>query len=258
MKRKPYPLIIIIISATFFSNCIPQKKLDYLQDPFLNQANYKLQQEPEILIKPSDELYINVSSFDDASFNYFENAEEASRMGFNNELSVYLVSYTVDSSGDIYFPILGNVRVAGLTLEQVRQLLKEQLSEYLNQPIVIIKYAYKKVTVLGEVQAPGNYLYTKDKLTIFEAIGMSGDLTIHGNRKEIYLLREEADSIIKNKVDLTKDEIIFSQFYYIQPDDVIYVKSRKSSKWLITSTPISTLLASISTIILIINVVQNN
>lgn len=256
-KTKHYaPLLFILF---ILSSCIPQQNLDYLQDKVTGENKYPLQEEPVNVIKPNDELYINVTSFDDVSFNFFQDAgNNYARTGFSNELSVSLISYTVDENGDVFFPILGNVHLAGHTIDEARKMLMDLLADYLNQPVVILKFAYKKITVLGEVRAPGNYTYSKDKLSIFEALGMAGDMTVHGNRKEVYLLRPVADSITKYKLDLTDDNLVFSKYYYIQADDTIYVKTRSSQKWGIISVPITLAFTSISTILLIINYIQTN
>ena len=107
---------------------------------------------------------------------------------------------------------------------------------------------------MGEVNVPGRYTYSKEQLNIFEAIGLAGDITIHGDRKHVYLIRKNADStVIKSIVDLTNDDDLFSNCYYIQPDDVIYIKPRKSRQWNVISTPISLILSSLTTFILILN-----
>jgi len=245
-------------------SCISQQKLEYLNDEaFLNRLS-DLQEPPVNKLKPGDELYIKVASFDDVSFNFFSTEGEIAGSSFNNELSVSLQSYTVSDSGSISFPVLGKVYVSNFTIDDTRKLLESRLSEYFNQPIVYIKLAYKKVTVLGEVRSPGNYLYTKESLNIFEALGLAGDMTVHGNRKEVMIVRKTGDSIMKRLVDITNDEMVFNDSFYVIPDDIIYVKSRRSLKWDPTSTPISlilssfgTALSSISTTLLILDFINN-
>ena len=258
MKRRPYLLLLLFISITFFSSCIPQKKLEYLQDPIYESTLYNLTNTPVQKIKPNDELYIKVSSFDDLSYNFFDTQSDYSRTAFNNELALSLISYTVSDSGTIYFPILGTLKVSGLSLDELRIKMEAQLSDYFNQPTVVIKYAYKKITIIGEVNAPGYYTYTKDNINIFEALSMAGDISVHGNISKIYIIRQVNDSIQKNPVDLTSDEIVFSNYYYLLSNDIIYVKPRGSLKWNIISVPISLIFSTISTTILIINYVQGN
>lgn len=226
--------------------------MEYLQDPIAKEAIYSLQGISEHTIKPNDELYINVSSFDDVSFNYFGETGD-SKQGYGSELTLSLISYTVDKSGNIFFPILGNIYLQGLTLEEARAKLTTQLSDYFNQPTINIKFAFKKITIVGEVKNPGNHTYSKDDLNIFEALSLAGDMTPHGNRSEVYILRRDSTQVIKTLVDLTNDEVVFSSNYFVQADDVIYVKPRKSLKWDIVSTPISLFISTITASILILN-----
>lgn len=250
MKSSVISFIVLVV--ILFLSCIPQKNLEYLHDPVMTENIYELQKSDKNIIKPNDELYINVSSFDDLSFNYFA-TEGGFRQGYSDELSLSLISYTVDKEGSIYFPILSNVELAGLSIEEARSKLTELLSDYLNQPTVIMKFAYKKITLIGEVNRPGNYNYAKDELTIFEALSLAGDISVHGNKKETILLRKSGDKITKKQIDLTSDEIVFNEYYYVMPDDVIYVKPRRSLKWNIVSVPISLILSTLTASLLIVD-----
>ncbi|MBN1599812.1 MAG: polysaccharide biosynthesis/export family protein [Bacteroidales bacterium] len=255
MKINIFRLIFVLTVLSLIAGCIPQNKLEYLQDPITEQKLYELQSTVPDVIKPNDELYIKVSSFDDISFNFFDTQSDYARTAFNNELALSLVSYTVNDTGNIYFPILGTLHVEGETLEELRSKMETQLADFFNQPTVIVKYAYKKVTVIGEVQTPGNFTYSKKHINLFEALSMAGDMTVHGNRKEVYLLRQKDGKIQKNIIDLTSDALIFSNYYFLEPDDVIYVKPRSSVKWRDISTPISLILSTLSTTLLAINLI---
>lgn len=258
MNTRIIRLLPLAIVTLVISSCISQRKLEYLQDPVETQKRYALQQSKENIIKPNDELYINVTSIDDPVFNFLGGETDNMRTGFGNDLAISLISFTVAKDGTIQFPILGKVHVESLTLDAARQKLEEQLQGYLNQPSVTIKFGYKKITVLGEVRQPGNHTYAKDQLNIFEAISLSGDMTVHGNRKEVNLLRKVDDKMVKYNIDMTKDNIVFAEYYYVQPDDIIYVKPRKSLKWNVVSVPISLILTTITTSILIINYFETN
>ncbi len=243
-----FSLILFLLSA-----CISQKKIEYLQDPVVNETIYNLHEKTTDVIKPNDELYIKVSSFDDVSFNYFGEQSRVINTGYNSELGVTLISYTVNDSGSIYFPVIGSVNMNNLTLKEASEHLQNLLEPYFDQPMVTVKFAYKKITVVGEVNLPGYHTYLKDHITLFEALGMSGDMTVHGNRKKVYLLRVENETVKKIKLDLTNDAILSSEYYYLKPNDVLYVSSRKSTKWSIIATPIALILSTLTTSILILN-----
>ncbi len=244
---------------------MPIKRLEYIQDSkTLENVNTMggdetgTQQAKVHLIKPNDELLIKVSSFDDISFNYFNSQGNNNTFQASNELSINTISYLVDVDGYINFPITGKILLKGLSLDEATVKIQNILKPYFDQPNVMMKYAYKKVSILGEVNSPGYYTYTKDQITIFEALAMANDLTIHGNRKEVLLIRENTDNkISKYEIDLTKDKDVFGYSYYIQPGDVLYVKPRKSVKWSTISTPITLLFSTITTALLVYNAIQN-
>jgi polysaccharide export outer membrane protein len=248
---------VTILTFTVYS-CIPQSKLEYLQDPVLQKSVYQLHEKVANTVKPNDELYIRVSSFDDVAFNFFSSQTSTNLMSFSTDLSISLVSYTVNDSGYIYFPILGNIKMLGLTVDEVTQKLTDLLSAYFNQPTVIVKFVNKKVSLLGEVNQPGSYAYTKERISILEALSMAGDINVHGNIKNVILIRTIDESIVKYNIDLTKDNILTDENYYLQSNDIIYVKPRGSTKWSVIAVPITLVLTTVTTTLLIINFFSPN
>jgi polysaccharide biosynthesis/export protein len=248
--------LLFVLMAVAMTSCIPQKKLKYLQAPVEQKTVYQTPQNSELKIKPNDELLINVTSFDDVSFNYFESQKQVGGNYGTNELSLSMIAYFVDKEGKINFPILGKFSVAGLTLDEASDLLKSALSTYFNQPNVIVKFAYKKITVLGEVNHPGDHTYTKNQINIFEALGLAGDMTIHGNRSKVILLHTENNQTTKTGIDLTRDDLVFSKNYYLQPDDIIYVEPRNSVKWATISVPFTLIFSTITTALLVWNALK--
>jgi polysaccharide biosynthesis/export protein len=248
--------LLLLLLVLVISSCISQKKIELLQEPVKENNIYKLSEKSTILIKPNDDLYIRVSSFDDVAYNFFNNQTASNYLNYNNELSLSLITFTVNDSGAIDFPILGHVQLADLTIDEATKKMKGLLSEYFNQPTVLIKIVNKKISVFGEVHLSGSFTYTKDRITIFEAISMAGDVTPHGNLKDIYLVRSVNDSIMKIKINLTDDKILASKYYYLMPDDVIYVKPRPSLKWSIVSVPITLVLSTLTTALLMFDYIR--
>jgi polysaccharide biosynthesis/export protein len=242
--------------ALSLNSCISQKKIVYVQDPAQQQNIYAMHEKDQITVKPNDELYIRVSSFDDVSYNFFSSQTNANSLSFGTEASISMVSYSVSDSGNIYFPILGNIDVGGLTIDAVTKKLSGLLSEYFNQPAVLVKIVNKKISVLGEVRQPGSYTYTKDRINLFEALSMAGDATVHGNRSEVFLIRTVNDSIVKMKINMTKDEILFSKNFYLQSNDIVYVQPRHSTVWNTSAVPITLVLSSITTFLLIYSYIK--
>lgn len=136
--------------------------------------------------------------------------------------------YLVDKSGTIDFPVLGNMKVEGLTIPQLKALLKIQLDKYLQDPIINIRLLNYKVTVLGEVLRPSTYSIPSERLTVVDAIGMAGDLTIYGKRDNILLIREENGQRKFIRLNLNSSNIFESPYYYLKQNDIIYVEPNKS------------------------------
>jgi polysaccharide export outer membrane protein len=131
--------------------------------------------------------------------------------------------YQVELDGTIEMPIIGVVKVGGLTKSQLQTLLKEKLSAYIREPSVIIRFSQLKVNILGEVKSPGNYNFPREHVTIIDAIGAAGDLTDYGKRKNVQVIREEANGRKYYNIDLTSREIFESPAYHLQPNDIVYV-----------------------------------
>lgn len=184
-------------------------------------------------IMPKDELTISVNTTTpDASvpFNlllqnsYTQGRSVASTAGV-------LMPYLVDNLGYINFPIIGRVKVGGLTKSECEQLILEKIRPYMAEsenPVVTVRMSSYSVSVLGEVTRPGSFLVSREKITILEALAQAGDLTIYGVRDRVKLIREDATGKkVIVKLDLTDANIINSPYYYLQQNDVVYVEPNK-------------------------------
>lgn len=246
---------ILIIVGLFFFSCVPQKNIEYMRDTE-HLKTYNLQKPEVDRIKPNDELYIRVSSFDEVAFNFFSSQGGSNSTGVSDQ-SISLISYVVNENGNVYFPILGEVEVEGLTLLEATDKFKNLLKDYFNQPTILIKFVNKKISVLGQVQQPGHYTFTEKDLTILQALSLAGDVTEFGNRKEVTMLRKSGDKVISVVLNLAKNDFITSPYYYIQPGDIIYIKPLPSSRWNINTSSYSLLLSSITTFLLIWNYISD-
>lgn len=140
-----------------------------------------------------------------------------------------LQSYLVDNNGDINFPKLGTIHVQGLTKTECEKMILEKISPEFNElPIVTVRMSSYRVTVTGEVNRPGVFPVTSEKMSVLEALAQAGDLTLYGRRDNILLLREDATGKKSvHKIDLKDANLINSPYYYVQQNDVIYVEPNK-------------------------------
>ncbi len=175
--------------------------------------------------KVDDLVSIHVSTLDNeasAPFNLFKGASEG---GIRPEQ----VDYLVDKEGEIDFPVIGKIKIAGLSPEEVRQLLRTKLSDYLKNPIINIRLRNFTVTVLGEVHRPGTYTVNGEQITILEALGLAGDMTIKGKRDNVMVIRNFDGTEVATRIDLLDKEAFDSPVFYLTQNDVVYVEPNKSA-----------------------------
>lgn len=228
-KLKWLRLIAMVVGVSaLLSSCVLSKKVNYLQESdklpeysdTLKFEDYKLQR--------GDYLYVKVSSIDpEASemFNGFSNQYGGGMYGnyLNSDNSTSrLYMYLVDEDDCIEYPYVGKIKVVDLTLRDVKLLLEDALKEMLTGYSVDVRLANRSFSIIGEAGS-GKYTITREKMTIFEALAMSGDLAMYANRSKIQIIRQTSKGTVVKTFDIRTRSIIDSEFYYIQPNDVIYV-----------------------------------
>lgn len=245
---KKYNIILIVILLSLFSGCVSQRDLEYLQKDERTPKSFKEAEVPDYLLKPNDELYIQVTSLDEAASNVFTTAgnTQANNGGSMDPYGASLVSYSINSKGYLLLPIIGNVYVKGKTLVQVREMLQDSLINILSQPSVTIKLVNRYISVLGEVRIPGHFAYAQEKLTIFDALGLAGDMTKYSNRKDVILTRNENGKNMIVALDLTRPEILESEYYYLRPNDLVIVKPLKKRVWGTPEFPFALILSTLT------------
>ncbi|MCS4166241.1 polysaccharide biosynthesis/export family protein [Sphingobacterium sp. BIGb0116] len=222
-----FAFLLSSIVLTIFNSCGSRKNMVYLQ-PDSTQINAIYEQHvPKI--QANDILTIVVTAADPkvtAPFN------PLSTMTSNNMTqSVDLAlrpTYTVDNDGRITLPMLGNVHLAGLTRVEAIEKIRNELSQYIKDPGVNINFNNFRVSVLGEVAKPGSFILPSERVTVLEALGMAGDMTIRGIRQNVLLIREMDGQKTMHRLDLTKQETLNSPYYYLAQNDVIYVEPNKA------------------------------
>jgi len=216
----------ILLIAILFSSCLPKQEILYLQGS-QNSGNNSTNYEP--LIQKDDLLFINISSSQSeavAPFNLDSQSKDvtSSTNGFSTQKQTYLV----DNMGNIEFPVLGTLNAAGYSVNELRDLLKNKLKGFVNDAVINIRIVNFKVTVTGEVAKPGVVATNSQRLTLFDALAMSGDLTLYGRRNNILIVRDFQGIKTYNRVDITKADFVNSPFYYLDQNDLIYVEPRKA------------------------------
>lgn len=222
--RSRIAIYSLIFTMFLGASCASKKEVVYFQntgtfETIVDKNNFT----PKF--KVDDLVSIFVSTLDpEASlpFNLFRGAAEG---GITPEQ----VDYLIDTNGEIDFPVVGKIKIAGLSPEETRVLLREKLSEYLRDPIINIRLKNFTITVLGEVKNPGTFVVTGEKITILEALGLAGDLTIKGQRENVMVIRDFDGTKVYTRTDLTKKEALSSPVYYLTQNDVVYVEPNQSA-----------------------------
>ena len=223
---KRLKLVFQIVSvALLITSCASRKKAVYFQDEEGQVIKDSIINfEPQIQV--GDLIAINVSAIDAEAalpFNLFETPVLA-----NSLLNAMPITYLVNPDGIIQFPVIGDLEVGGLTTKELNTKLSKILESYIKNPIVNIRLKNFKVTVLGEVLRPGSYPVGNERISIIEAIGMAGDLTIYGERKNVILIREKNGKRVTINIDLTNKQLFNSPYFYLSQNDVIYVSPNKT------------------------------
>ena len=239
--RKMYSFLLFAILCSCWS-CVSQQELAYFQS---QEEKAKQIQEIEnniqLIIQSGDELAITVSGLTPEVALAFNTASQT-------QSREQLIGYQVDNEGNIYFPVIGKVKAAGLSLSVLNEFLTAAIKEHINEPVVNIRFANLRVTVLGEVNRPGVIQTNSDQLSILEAIGLAGDLTDFGNRENILLVREQAGQRERVYLNLLSAEIFTSPYYYLRQNDIIYVEPAKRKTTALNSQQTSQILSIITSV----------
>jgi polysaccharide export outer membrane protein len=212
------------LMLSIFTSCVSKKEILYLQDIEKIEAN-KESMFSNPVIQPNDILTINVTAFDmeaAAPFNLILPARTPQELASSTNRE--FMGYLVNIDGTIEFPVLGTIEVGGLTRQELIEKMKTEISIYIKNPIVNVTISNYKVTVLGEVVRPGTFSIPNERITLLEALGKAGDLTIYGKRNNIIILREQNGVKTHSIVDITKSDFLNSPYYFLHQNDVIYVQ----------------------------------
>lgn len=251
---------VILISLSIIlilSSCVSKKKLIYLQytdksgDYDMSEGDLRTSVTPAAYkIMPYDNLFIRVVTPDpqwSALFNV-----ETGQTGLTQE-SAGLSGYSVDMDGNIEIPYVGRVRVASKTLSEVKIELDSIFKNYATDAAITVKLVNNAVSIIGEVNNPGRYFLYKDRINIFEALSLAGDLSAYGNRQKIQLIRPSPYGPIIKEFSLADRSILTSEFYYIMPNDIIYAMPMRGRSFTTNSSVYTLFLSTITTALVVIS-----
>lgn len=220
--------LLAIVSISLFS-CVSKKDIIYYRN-VASINNKELTNSYEIKIQPDDLLMINVTCDDleiSKPFNINNNIGNNQQNLGGNQNQQNGSIYLVDINGFVNFPVLGSLKIGGLTRTELMKMLTERISEYIKNPLIIVTIRNYKVTVQGEVANPGIINFDTERFTLVDALLKAGDLKIQAKRDNILVIRQTDGIVTYNRVDITKTDFINSPFYYLRQNDMVYVEPNR-------------------------------
>jgi len=214
-------ILLLSLAVISLFSCATKKEILYFQDSQVLDEK-TIDQAFEPIIEPNDILYITVSSMDETVIKPFQRNTGLQNSGTSGNIG--LQGYLVNSEGVIQFPTIGELAVSGKTRAEVQTLLKGKLLEFIKDAVVDVRILNFKVTVIGEVTNPGVFTIQDERVTLPQAIGLAGDFTLDGRRKDVTIIREVDGKRQVARIDFTKSDFFDSPFYFLKQNDVVYVE----------------------------------
>jgi polysaccharide biosynthesis/export protein len=255
MKNKRFVvrlLLVFLISSSIWS-CVPISKIKYLQDKEGEAPVTVFEKlKPDYKLMPGDYLMIRILSPDEKINMLFANITGGTN-GFSNitDESLYVSSYLVNDSGYVSFPLLGNIYAEGLTVSEMEKNVNKAAKEIITESSVVVKLVLYNISILGEVKVPGKYTIYNNRVNIFEALAMAGDLSPFADRSHVQIIRNEGRKSTVLTIDLLKKDVLTSPYYYIQPNDIIYISPMKMKTYGFDAFPYALVFSTVTTALLI-------
>jgi polysaccharide biosynthesis/export protein len=257
-------IVLLLACIPCFWSCGNVRNLQYMQGQFdtakLSQVKY-----PEITFQKNDLLSVAVYSDNNTASSYYNLPAQTSVLtaGATTPLAGSTPpqgsTYLVDDAGNIQFPGLGALHVEGLTKQQFYALLESKLRDKLQNPYFIIRLANYRITLIGEVNQPGQYSIPNERVSVLEAIGLAGDLTVYGRRENVLIIREQNGERTFGRLNLKSPDIMTSPYFYLQPNDVVYVdlnRNKAAANDAVAVRNISLVVSVISVVAILVGVLQ--
>ena len=261
-------ILTLVLAAVLCASCVTQKRMMYLQGAdaaLADSLNTRFESRTEAVIHNGDALTIFISALDKEAVTPYNLpvVAYASPGTTTVQTTPMLQYYIVDEQGDVELPVLGKIHVAGLKRSEAAEHIKSLLEKQVVNPLVQVALIDAKVSVLGEVNRPGQISLGTGRLTLLDALAAAGDLTPYGQRDNVLVTREVDGKLQMARIDLRNSDLFTSPYYYLQQNDVIYVSPNKvravssanAGLWL---SMVSTVASAATVIVTVVNVSQNN
>jgi polysaccharide export outer membrane protein len=224
-------LFIFLTSIILFSSCSDYNKILYLRDipDSLQSRSTQLAKYQDPKIQSDDILSIIILTIDPTTAAIINQGQLAPQgtLPVPSSTAQPITGYLVDKNGNVSLPIIGQVKLAGLTTPEATELIRAKISQFYKDPNIQVRFANFKVTVLGEVGRPSTYILPNEKNTVLDALGLAGDITIYGKRDNVLLIRDSLDHKIYVRLNLNSSKSLQSPYFYLRQNDVIYVEPSK-------------------------------
>ena len=242
--------MLLLLSVIMLASCVPQKKMLYLKEAQMATENvskeYLNDRTVTYKLQPGDNLYIRAINTIDERASAAISGETGSQRVYTSDAGIYLQSYNIDEDGYIELPLVGRVEVKNLTVEEAKNKLQAELDKYVNQTTLIVKLSNFNLTVVGEVKRPGMYQVYQAQINLFEAISLAGDMTNFAKKQEVKIIRQTDNGSEIVIVDIGSADILSSPYYYLKPNDIVYVEPLKIKQWGFTTFPYSTVFSIVT------------
>lgn len=243
--------LITAFLAVVFASCVPQKKMLYLKNAEMVAENiskeYVNDRSVDYKLQPGDNLFIRfINTIDERSAASLsgENSTRSSYM--SSDASIYLQSYTLDEEGCIELPLTGRIELKNLTVDQAKDKMQNELDKFVNQTTLIVKLSNFNLTVLGEVTRPGMYKVYQSQINLFEAMALAGNMTNFAKKSDVKIIRQTDHGSEIITIDMGQADILSSPYYYLKPNDIVYVEPLKIKQWGFTTFPYSTVFSIVT------------
>ncbi|MBK8580842.1 MAG: polysaccharide export protein [Flavobacteriales bacterium] len=256
MKLTKIALVLMVLAM--MSSCVSKRSINYLHDGSLSNTSKLFPNKKfEYRIQVNDVLSIRVLGLDDANARLF-NVETTTGGVSLTDASLYVNGFSIDKSGNVQLPSVGKMHLQGMTVDEAQTAVQSKINEYFANATVILKMVSFRVSVLGEVNRPGSYFVYNNQISILEALAQSGGPTELADKRHLTLMRQSDQGTQALYVDLSSTAALSSEYFYLLPNDVVYVPTLSARPARLNLDILTILLSAISTAAVVITVVQNN
>ncbi|MFT5878518.1 MAG: polysaccharide export outer membrane protein [Salibacteraceae bacterium] len=235
MTKNLTQLIFVLCSMLFLvSSCVPKKKMVYLQSEENNQDSVFLYERVEYKLQVNDIIDVKIVSLDeDVNKLFNSNSAASSNAAQTANLGdlYYITGYNIDDSGYVYLPIIGKVNILNKTLSEASKEIDKHVFKYFSKYYLVVKLGGIRFSCLGEFNRPGKFTILQNQATIFEAIALAGDLAMVASRHDVKIIRQYPEGTKIHTINLLDKNLIHTPYYFIQPNDVIYVEPLPQKSW---------------------------